>query len=104
MNEILQVEIGETEGQYIDFTEFKSVGYAIVHKDVIYIPAIIVGEGVRMKDIIGELVKRTGINRIIFTACYSTFLKSKLRNIVREWDEWFKEVEDYSHCIEVKWE
>jgi hypothetical protein len=27
-----------------------------------------------------------------------------LRNIVGEWDEWFEECGEYSHCIEIRYE
>lgn len=74
-------------------------GYAIVEDDKIWIPAI---RG-NMGNIIRELHKRTGIKRMIFSAVLNPeSFKKHLKNIVREWDEWFKEVEDYSHCIEIE--
>lgn len=31
-------------------------------------------------------------------------LRSHLRHVVREWDEWVPQMEDYSHCIEIRYE
>lgn len=76
-------------------------GYAVVYENVVWIPAIS-GD---LKRILNDLYVRTGIKRIIFSAVLNPgSLKSHLKNITREWDEWFEEVGDYSHCIEIKYE
>lgn len=78
-----------------------SWGYAIVRENKLWIPAI---QG-DMKEIINALVKKTGINKIVFSAVLNAEkFKKHLKNITKEWDEWFKEAEDYSHCIEIEWE
>lgn len=67
---------------------------------VIWIPAIMESLSI----ILNEIYKRTKIKRIIFSAVLNPeSLKSHLKNIVREWDEWFEEVGDYSHCIEIEY-
>lgn len=89
----------------IDFEQYGAIGYAVVEKDAIWIPAIMITkDGSRMRDILKKLHERTGLNRIIFSAVLSPFLKAKLNNIVREWDEWFEQAGDYSHCIEIRYE
>jgi len=76
-------------------------GYAVIKNGAIWIPAI---EG-DMKIILKKLYEMTGINRMIFSAVLNPeSLKSHLKNIIKEWDEWFEEVGDYSHCIEIKYE
>jgi len=76
-------------------------GYAVIKDDAIWIPAI---EG-DMKIILKKLHEMTGMNRIIFSAVLNPgSFKKHLKNIVKEWDAWFEEVGDYSHCIEIKYE
>lgn len=104
--EIIGAENGEHSGRYVNLEEYGAMtgSYAIVEEGVILVPSIFTIEGgAHMKDILGRLVSETGIHRIIFTSAYSIQLKEKLKNIVREWDERFDEVSDYSHCIEVEW-
>lgn len=76
-------------------------GYAVVKNNSIWIPAI-VGD---LSLILNELYKRTKIKRMIFSAVLNPdYLKSHLKNIKKEWDEWFEEADDYSHCIEIEYE
>jgi len=76
-------------------------GYAVIKDGAIWIPAIMG----RLKPILQELYKRTGIKRIIFSAVLNPeSLKSHLRNIVKEWDVWFEQAGDYSHCIEIDYQ
>ena len=76
-------------------------GYAVIKDDAIWIPAIMG----RLKPILKELYKRTGIKKMIFSAVLNPeVLKSHLKNIVKEWDVWFKEAGDWSHCIEIDYQ
>jgi len=76
-------------------------GYAVIKGDVIWIPAI-VGD---MKIILKKLYEMTGINRMIFSAVLNpNSFKKHLKNIIKEWDAWFEEVGDYSHCIEIDYQ
>jgi hypothetical protein len=78
-----------------------SWGYAVVKKGAIWIPAVF-GP---LHPILQNLYDITGIKRMIFSAVLNPdSFKTHLKNIIREWDEWFKEVEDYSHCIEIEYE
>ena len=75
-------------------------GYAIVQNDSIWIPAV----WGRLGPILKMLNEKTGLKRIIFSAVLNpSELKTHLKNIVKEWDEWFPEVGDYSHCIEIEY-
>ena len=76
-------------------------GYAVVKEDAIYIP-VIDGE---MSKILKELYERTKQKRMIFTAVLNPeSFKKHLKNIKREWDHWWKEMEAFSHCIEIEYE
>ncbi|NVM21403.1 MAG: hypothetical protein HWN68_06450 [Desulfobacterales bacterium] len=76
-------------------------GYAVIKDGAIWIPAV---EG-RLKPILQELYKRTGMKRMIFSSVLDPeSLKPHLRNIVKEWDVWFEEAGDYSHCIEIDYQ
>jgi len=76
-------------------------GYAVIKDGAIWIPAV---EG-RLKPILQGLYERTGIKRMIFSAVLNPeSLKSHLRNIMREWDVWFEEAGDFSHCIEINYQ
>jgi len=76
-------------------------GYAIIYPDKIFIPAFIG----RLRPLLDMLYQNTKIERMIFTAILNPEgLKKHLRNIKREWDEWFEEAGDYSHCIEIEYE
>src|SRR3990170_3970090 len=98
MNNIGNAETGEHDGIYINLDELGAVAgsYAVISDGAILIPAIFT-KSVRMKDIIERLVRNTKITRIIFTSANSAELKSKLKNIVREWDEPVEELKDTSH-------
>jgi len=73
-------------------------GYAVIKDGAIWIPTIMG----RLKPILQDLYERTRIKRMIFSAVLNPeVLKSHLKNIVREWDVWFEEAGDYSHCIEI---
>ena len=51
------------------------------------------------------LFKKTGQVRMIFSAVLNPEeFKTHLRNIVREWNQWYEEMQDYSYCIEIKYE
>ena len=76
-------------------------GYACVKDNVLYIPAIMG----KMGDILEALYKKTGITRMVFTAVmFPEEFKKHLKNIVSEHDEWFEEVGDYNHFIEIGYE
>ena len=76
-------------------------GYAIVKDEEIWIPAIM-GP---MSQILQGLYEKTGIKKMIFSAVINPEgFKKHLKNIKREWNEWFPEIEDYSHCIEIEYE
>jgi len=76
-------------------------GYAVIKDGAIWIPAI----GGELKPILQGLYERTGIKRMIFSSVLNPdSLKSHLRNIVKEWDVWFEQVGDYSHCIEIDYQ
>ena len=78
-----------------------SWGYAIVQDNAIWIPAVCG----KLHPILKNLYRLTKIKRMIFSAVLNAGgFKTHLRNIVREWDEWFKEVGDYSHCIEIEYQ
>lgn len=73
-------------------------GYAVIKDGAIWIPAVMG----KLKPVLQDLYGRTGIKRMIFSSVINPeSLKSHLRNITKEWDEWFEEAEDYSHCIEI---
>jgi hypothetical protein len=74
-------------------------GYAVIHEGKIWIPAIIGNMG----EILRDLHKKTGITKMIFSAVLNPeSFKTHLKNIVKEWDEWYDEMGDYSHCIEIE--
>ena len=76
-------------------------GYAVIKDGAIWIPAI---EG-DMKIILKKLYEITGINRMIFSAVLNpNSFKKHLKNIVKEWDAWFEQARDYSHCIEINYQ
>lgn len=76
-------------------------GYAVAYDDVVWIPAV-KGD---LKKVLSELYKKAGVKRMIFSAVLNPEeLKKHLKNIKREWDQWFEEVEDYSHCIEIEYD
>jgi hypothetical protein len=78
-----------------------SWGYAVVKKGAIWIPAVF-GP---LHPILQNLYEITGIKRMIFSAVLNPdSFKTHLKNIIREWDEWFEEAKDYSHCIEIEYE
>jgi hypothetical protein len=76
-------------------------GYSVIKDGAIWIP-VIMG---KMSLVLKDLYEKTGIKRMIFSAVLNPDeLKSHLRNIKREWDEWFPEAQEYSHCIEIEYE
>jgi len=73
-------------------------GYAVIKDGAIWIPAVMG----KLKPALQDLYERTGMKRMIFSSVINPeSLKSHLRNITNEWDEWFEEAKDYSHCIEI---
>jgi hypothetical protein len=90
-----------SRGEVKDSRLVGSWGYAVIKDDAIWIP-VIVG---KLAPILKSLYDLTKIKRMIFSAVLNpNELKSHLRNIIREWDEWFEETGDYSHCIEIEYE
>lgn len=80
-------------------------GYACWEDDRVFIPAVIANEEWPLRRVLAYLYEKTGITRMIFTAVLQPEdLKVHLRNIVREWDEYVPQYEDYSHCIEITYE
>lgn len=76
-------------------------GYAVLKDGALWIPAISGSLG----KILNGLYKKTGIKRMIFSAVMNpNELKKHLRNIKREFDVWFEEIKDWSHCIEIEYE
>ena len=76
-------------------------GYAVIKDGKVWIPAIVRDMG----KILDALHEDTGLDTFIFSAVMNPeAFKIHLRNIISEWDEWFEEVQDYSHCIEVRYE
>lgn len=77
-----------------------SWGYACFVDNKIWIPAIS-GD---MKAIVSMLVNHFKTNKVVFSAIINPIeFKKHLKNIVREWDDWFEQAQDYTHCIEVEW-
>ena len=75
-------------------------GYAIIKDDCIWIPAFMC----RLSPLLKALYKKTGLKKMIFSAILNADkLRPHLKNIKREWDEWFEEAKDYSHCIEIEY-
>lgn len=75
-------------------------GYACVDEDCVWIP-VVFGP---LRLILADIHKRTGKTRMIFSAVLDAEeLKTHLRHIVREWDQWFAEIGDWSHCIEIEY-
>jgi len=73
-------------------------GYAIVKGDELWIPAI---QG-DMGKILRMLHEKTGKKTMVFSAVLNPeSFKKHLKNVVAEWDAWFEEVEDWSHCIKI---
>lgn len=69
--------------------------YAIVEDGKIWIPTI---DG-DMGRILRELHNKTGIKNMIFSAVQNPKeFKTHLKNILREWDDWFSD----THCIEIE--
>lgn len=80
-------------------------GYACVKDGVVYIPAVVATEQWPLRRVLAELHGKARTRRFIFTAVLDAEgLKLHLRNIVREFDEYVPEFEDYSHCIEIEYE
>lgn len=75
-------------------------GYAIVKDGVLWIPVI----SGNMSEILQDLYEKTGITKMIFSAILNPeSFKLHLKNITREWDEWFDKLQDWSHCIEISY-
>jgi len=77
-------------------------GYAIYYEKKIWIPVIIAEN--RLKEVLQYLTEHFNTNSIIFSAVLNPErLKKHLKHIVREWNEYFEEIDEYSHCIEIEW-
>ena len=77
-------------------------GYAILHDGRIWIPAIMAPN--EAKKIITYLTDLWKTDKVVFSAVLiPEKIKAHFQNVVREWDEWFEECQDYSHCIEIIW-
>ena len=77
-------------------------GYAVIKDDTIWIPAVWTNS---LSAVLKKLYDETKIKRIIFSAILNAEdFKKHLKNIKREWDEYYKEIGDYSHCIEIEYQ
>jgi hypothetical protein len=98
---VVEMEFKESKNPNGDTVLNFDKGYAVIHNNKLWVPAI----WDNMGEILDSLVEKTGIKDIIFSAVLNPDkFKEHLRNIIKEWDEWHKEVGDYSHCIEIKYE
>lgn len=80
-------------------------GYACVEVDAVFIPAVMATADWPLRRVLSHLHKRTGMTRMIFSAILDAdSFRPHLRNIVREFDLYVPEFEDYSHCIEIAYE
>jgi hypothetical protein len=80
-------------------------GYACREADAVFIPAVMATPDYPLRRVLRELFERTGETRVIFSAILNPDdLRPRLRNIVREWDEYIEYMDDYSHCIEIRYE
>lgn len=80
-------------------------GYACVEPDAVYIPVVMATREYPLRRVLAELFAATGHTRMIFSAVLNPDdLRSRLRNVVREWDEYVPELESDSHCIEIHYE
>ena len=76
-------------------------GYAVVKKNAIWIPSVMGDLG----KVLDGLYERTKIRKMIFSAVINPDkMRKHLRNIKREWNEWWEEVGDYSYCIEIEYQ
>ena len=84
-----------------DYILSGSWGYAVVKKDAIWIPAVM-GD---LRQILDGLYEKTKIKRMIFSAVLNPEeMRKHLKNIKREWNQWWEEMGDYSYCIEIEYE
>jgi hypothetical protein len=80
-------------------------GYACREADAVFIPAVSATPDYPLRRVLRELFERTGETRMVFSAILNPDdLRPRLRNIVREWDEYVEYMDDYSHCIEIRYE
>lgn len=102
--------IGPTGEDAIALEEWPRVidgpwGYACIEQDAVYIPAVVASQEWPLRRVLAHLHEQSGLTRMVFSAVLDAeSLKSHLRNIVREWDEFVPEMGDTSHCIEVRYE
>ena len=79
-------------------------GYACRQAEAVFIPAVVATPDYPLRRVLAEIFKKTGETRMIFTAILNPDdLRPRLRNIVREWDEYVEYLDDYSHCIEIRY-
>ena len=80
-------------------------GYACVQPDGVFIPAVVATPDWPLRRVLAHLHAETKHTRMVFSAVLDAeALKPHLRNIVREWDHYVEEFQDYSHCIEIRYE
>lgn len=80
-------------------------GYACVSSGRVFIPAVQATPEWPLRRVLAHLHQLARAKAFIFSAVLNADgLKSHLRNITREWDEWFEEVGEFSHCIEIAYE
>lgn len=80
-------------------------GYACVQEDAVFIPAVQATPEWPLRRVLAHLFEQTGKRRIVFSAVLdAASLKTHLRRVVKEWDEWVPMMEDYSHCIAIDYE
>lgn len=80
-------------------------GYAREEPDAVFIPVVMATMEHSLGRVLAELYALTNQTRMIFSAVLDADkFRPHLRNIVREWDEYVPELEDESHCIEIRYE
>lgn len=77
-------------------------GYAVIDGDILWIPAIVTDS---LGNTLKELHEETGLTRMKFSAILNPDeFRTHLKNIVHEGKEWSEAHDDWSYCIEVKFD
>lgn len=80
-------------------------GYACIEHGAVFIPAVMATADWPLRRVLAHLYQQSKLTRFIFTAVIDPDgLKSHLRHVIREWDEYVEYMDDYSHCIEIEYE
>lgn len=91
----------ETGGRTLD----GDWGYACVEGDAVFIPVVQATPDWPLRRVLAHLHAETHLRRFVFSAVLNPDeLKSHLRHVVKEWDEFVPYLGDYSHCIEIAYE